>query len=214
MMKRTSIDDPCASLALALALPGGGARHAHRSRRAPADHARRPSPAVPPAPCLAVSRTTGFQVKVGDAHNPLGAPRDGSIVAWTITLGKPTATQIKFFNTNEGGVAEAAIAVLRAAAQAEPDLQADRAEPAGEARTVLRQDRPVPAANHDPGQEGRHRRADRADLGAGAGARLRQRHLVAGEPPQEAVHQHQHARPRTPRSAPRCSTTACTRPRA
>jgi hypothetical protein len=67
----------------------------------------------PASPCLAVSRTTGFQVKVGSARNPIGVPRDGSIVAWTITLGKPNATQIKFFNTNEGGVSEAAIAVLR-----------------------------------------------------------------------------------------------------
>ena len=70
-------------------------------------------PSCPGSPCLAVSRTTGFQVKVGNVHNPMGAPRDGSIVAWTITLGKPNATQIKFFNTNEGGEAEAGIAVLR-----------------------------------------------------------------------------------------------------
>jgi hypothetical protein len=67
----------------------------------------------PASPCLAVSRTTGFQVKVATVHNPLGVPRDGSIVGWTITLGRPNATQIKFFNTNEGGVSEAAIAVLR-----------------------------------------------------------------------------------------------------
>ena len=67
----------------------------------------------PASPCLAVSRTTGFQVKVGTVRNPMGVPRDGTIVAWTITLGKPNATQIKFFNANEGGVSEAAISVLR-----------------------------------------------------------------------------------------------------
>ncbi len=67
----------------------------------------------PGTPCLAVSRTSGFQVKVGPAHNPMAVPRDGSIVGWTITLGKPSTTQIKFFNTNEGGEAEAGIAVLR-----------------------------------------------------------------------------------------------------
>jgi hypothetical protein len=70
-------------------------------------------PSCPASPCLAVSRTTGFQVKVTTTPNPLGAPRDGTIVAWTITLGKPNATQTKFFNTNEGGVAEAGIAILR-----------------------------------------------------------------------------------------------------
>jgi hypothetical protein len=74
----------------------------------------------PASPCLAVSRTTGFQVKVGSSRNPIGVPRDGSIVAWTITLGRPNATQIKFFNTNEGGVSEAAIAVLRP--QPKPNL--------------------------------------------------------------------------------------------
>ena len=39
----------------------------------------------PGSPCLAVSRTTGFQVKVGSVHNPLSVPRNGSIVAWTVT---------------------------------------------------------------------------------------------------------------------------------
>jgi hypothetical protein len=67
----------------------------------------------PGSPCLAVSRTTGFQVKVGSAKNPLGMTRSGTIVAWTITLGKPNASQIKFFDTNEGGASEAGIAVLR-----------------------------------------------------------------------------------------------------
>jgi hypothetical protein len=70
-------------------------------------------PSCPASPCLAVSRTTGFQVKVGSNNKPLSTPRAGSIVAWTITLGKPNATQIKFFNTNEGGPAEAGIAILR-----------------------------------------------------------------------------------------------------
>jgi hypothetical protein len=71
-------------------------------------------PSCPSTPCLAVSRTTGFQVKVDTAHNPEGAPRDGTIVAWTITLGKPNAAQTKFFNANEGGPASAGIAILRA----------------------------------------------------------------------------------------------------
>jgi hypothetical protein len=74
----------------------------------------------PATPCLAVSRTTGFQVKVGSTRNPLGAPRNGTVVAWTISLGKPNASQIKFFNANEGGAAEAGIAVLRP--QAKPNL--------------------------------------------------------------------------------------------
>jgi hypothetical protein len=62
---------------------------------------------------LAVSRTTGFQVKVGTARSVVSAPRAGTIVAWTVMLGKPNATQIKFFDTNEGGEASAGIAILR-----------------------------------------------------------------------------------------------------
>jgi hypothetical protein len=77
-------------------------------------------PSCPATPCLAVSRTTGFQVKVGPANKVLIAPRSGSVVAWTIMLGKPNATQIKFFNANEGGVAEAGIAILRP--QPKPNL--------------------------------------------------------------------------------------------
>ena len=68
----------------------------------------------PASPCLAVSRTTGFQVKVATVRNPMGVPRSGTIVAWTITLGKPNATQVKFFNANEGGPSEAGISIVRA----------------------------------------------------------------------------------------------------
>jgi hypothetical protein len=78
------------------------------------------APSCPGTPCLAVSRTTGFQVKVATANNLLGAPRAGTIVAWTINLGNPNATQIKFFNANEGGPSEAGIAIL--APQKKPNL--------------------------------------------------------------------------------------------
>jgi hypothetical protein len=71
------------------------------------------TPSCPTNPCLAVSRTTGFQVKVGATRNLLSVPRDGVIVAWTITLGKPMKKQIEFFNTNEGGAASASVEVLR-----------------------------------------------------------------------------------------------------
>jgi hypothetical protein len=77
-------------------------------------------PSCPGSPCLAVSRTTGFQLKVGKQTKLSLAPRSGSIVAWTITLAKPNASQIKFFNANEGGASEAAIAILRA--QPKPNL--------------------------------------------------------------------------------------------
>src|SRR5437764_12384291 len=77
-------------------------------------------PSCPGSPCLAVSRTTGFQLKVAKQTKLSFAPRSGTIVAWTITLAKPNASQIKFFNANEGGPAEAGIAVLRP--QPKPNL--------------------------------------------------------------------------------------------
>jgi hypothetical protein len=108
-----------ASLLLALLLPAGAPATLSEVGVIPATTPET-VPSCPGSPCLAVSRTTGFQVKVATAHNPLGAPRAGTIVAWTIMLGKPDATQIKFFNANEGGVSEAGIAVLRP--QAKPNL--------------------------------------------------------------------------------------------
>jgi hypothetical protein len=100
------------ALALALALPAVAPARITEVGLLPATTP--PTvPSCPASPCLAVSRTTGFQVKVGAAHNFLAAPRAGSVVAWTIMLGKPNATQTKFFNANEGGASEAGIAILR-----------------------------------------------------------------------------------------------------
>jgi len=78
------------------------------------------TPSCPASPCLAVSRTTGFQVKVGTNKTLSNVPKAGSIVAWTINLGKPNATQVKFFNANEGGAAEAGISILQP--QKKPNL--------------------------------------------------------------------------------------------
>ena len=75
--------------------------------------------AVPSCPrsCNAVSRTTGYQAKVGETRGLMTAPQDGRIVAWTITLSKPGPSQIKFFEENLGGEALAGIAVLRTGAK-------------------------------------------------------------------------------------------------
>lgn len=72
-----------------------------------------PQPSCPAAPCEVVSETTGMQVKVGKHNAPLTIPRDGTIVAWTIELSQPTASQIAFFDKNEGGPAEAGIAIVK-----------------------------------------------------------------------------------------------------
>ena len=71
------------------------------------------TPACPRSPCLAVSRTTGYQVKVGAARGRFVIPAKGKIVAWSISLGKPTRRQITFFNRHLGGPASAQLSVLR-----------------------------------------------------------------------------------------------------
>ncbi|MBE2320285.1 hypothetical protein DVA67_030240 [Solirubrobacter sp. CPCC 204708] len=71
------------------------------------------APACPAAPCLAVSRTTGYQIKVGAERNAFTVPEDGKIVAWSIALGTPSAEQIAYFDMNLGGEASARLTVLR-----------------------------------------------------------------------------------------------------
>jgi hypothetical protein len=85
-------------------------------------------PSCPARPCLAVSRTTGYQAKVGATRGVMTIPKTGRIVAWTIGLGNPGAQQTQFFNQRLGGEAEAQITILnprrklrsRVVAQGEP----------------------------------------------------------------------------------------------
>jgi hypothetical protein len=72
-----------------------------------------PQPSCPTSPCFAISRTTGYQAKVGTNRGLLRVPEDGRIVAWTIRLSKPGPRQIAFFNERLGGASQAGISVLR-----------------------------------------------------------------------------------------------------
>lgn len=71
------------------------------------------TPSCPASPCEVISRTTAYQARIGDTKNMFVVPRDGRIVAWTISLGKPGKKQQAFFEENLGGAAEAGITVLR-----------------------------------------------------------------------------------------------------
>ena len=71
-----------------------------------------PKPSCPEDPCLAVSRTTGYQNRVGSEEDLFVSPRDGRIVAWTIILGDPSRKQLNFFTTTLGGEPSAGITVL------------------------------------------------------------------------------------------------------
>jgi hypothetical protein len=69
-------------------------------------------PTCPASPCLAVSRTTGYQAKVVDSRAHYVIPANGRIVAFSIRLGAPNKRQIKFFEDNFGK-ASAGLSVIR-----------------------------------------------------------------------------------------------------
>lgn len=118
-LRRKALLPLLAGVGLALALPSGSLATLAEVGVIPATTPPT-TPSCPASPCLALTRTTGFQVKVGSTRSLVTVPKEGSVVAWTVTLGKPNATQVKFFNANEGGAASAAIAVLRP--QPKPNL--------------------------------------------------------------------------------------------
>jgi hypothetical protein len=99
-----------AILPVAALLAGAGSAQARIIEIGKAD--AQPVPTCPSSPCLAVSRTTGYQVKVGAKRGLFTVPAAGRIVAWEITLGNPNARQIDFF-TKGYGDASAGISVLR-----------------------------------------------------------------------------------------------------
>ncbi len=70
-------------------------------------------PSCPDKPCLAVSRTTGYQAKVGTNRGLMTIPQSGRIVAWSIALGNPGAKQTAFFNDKLGGKSQAQLTILR-----------------------------------------------------------------------------------------------------
>ena len=69
-------------------------------------------PGCPNKPCYAVSRTTGYQAKVGSDRGLMTVPQDGSIVGWTMVLGKPGKKQTDFFNSKLGGESQAQLTIL------------------------------------------------------------------------------------------------------
>ena len=120
------------------ACPGGGGDHRDR-----AVEAAPTPPSCPSNPCQAVSRTTGYQAKVGTHRGLMGAPADGKIVAWTITLGSPGQAPDQVLQRQ----------LRRRLAGGDLDPQArhaavppgPRPEPAAQPAALLRHDRAVPA---------------------------------------------------------------------
>jgi hypothetical protein len=69
-------------------------------------------PSCPDSPCLAVSRTTGYQTQLGAKGGSYKVRADGRIVAWTVNLGAPNGRQVAFFD-QAFGKASAGITILR-----------------------------------------------------------------------------------------------------
>jgi hypothetical protein len=71
------------------------------------------TPSCPSSPCLAITRTTGYQLVLGSKRSVFVAPRTGRIVAFTLRLGKPTTKQVAFFDQQSGGKSQVRLAILR-----------------------------------------------------------------------------------------------------
>jgi hypothetical protein len=98
---------------VALAIPAG-ASAVLATLTDPADPGATAScPGTSTTPCTVVSRTTAMQEQVNDTRTPFKVASAGRLVGWEITLSSPTVSQVRYFDTHEGGTAEAAIAVIR-----------------------------------------------------------------------------------------------------
>ncbi len=78
-------------------------------------------------PCRVEGHVTGFQAIAGGVTRPYEAPFDGAIVAWSITLSRPsskstgkTTDEISFFNEFLGSPSEARIGVLKQVKESKP----------------------------------------------------------------------------------------------
>lgn len=99
-------------IALALALLPGSAASAPRKVTVLGQTQTTPAPACPKSPCEAVGSVSGFQTRAGSIDNPFVVPYNGRVVAWSITLSKPKASQQTFFNNFYGSPPEARIGVV------------------------------------------------------------------------------------------------------
>ncbi len=99
-------------IVLILVLLPGSAASASRKVTVLGQTRSTPKPACPTSPCEAVGSVSGFQTRAGRAKNPFVAPYNGKVVAWSLTLSKPKASQQTFFNNFYGSPPEARLGVV------------------------------------------------------------------------------------------------------
>jgi hypothetical protein len=66
-----------------------------------------------PEDCQAIAQLTGFQVQLGEAHNPFRVRRSGYVTSFTLRLSKPSDEQIEFFKTTYDGPPRVRLALVR-----------------------------------------------------------------------------------------------------
>jgi len=78
-------------------------------------------------PCRVEGHVSGYQVKAGGVEQPYEAPFDGKLVAWSISLARPsrqdtktTTDEVSFFNEFLGRPSEARVGVLRPVENTKP----------------------------------------------------------------------------------------------
>jgi len=78
-------------------------------------------------PCRVEGHVTGFQAMADGTEDPYEAPFDGKLVAWSITLAKPsrqetktTTDELGFFNDFLGAPSRARVGVLRQEGETDP----------------------------------------------------------------------------------------------
>src|SRR3954465_3799934 len=66
-----------------------------------------------PDNCQAIGQVSGFQIQQGTRKNPYRLRSYGKVVAFSVKLGKPNASQITFFNKLFGGPPQMMLTVLK-----------------------------------------------------------------------------------------------------
>jgi hypothetical protein len=66
-----------------------------------------------PDNCQAIGQVSGFQIQQGTRKNPYRLRSYGKVVAFSVKLGKPNASQITFFNKLFGGPPQIMLTVLK-----------------------------------------------------------------------------------------------------
>ncbi len=104
---RRSIPALAAGLALLAAAPAGA-----NYRELGIQNDTRLPKASCPENCQVIAKVTGYTAQLGASRNPYRVNRNGRITAWSIRLGKPSASVIDGFDNVFGAPSQARLAIL------------------------------------------------------------------------------------------------------